>query len=192
MLRHPARAALAGALAIAFSAIIYRTSDVSPETGAFFRCVYALPVLWLLVRLEERTPRTSTAKAPADGLGRRRVLRRRPAPLAPHDRGGRRGSLHRAGEHPGRSRRPDRLGALPRASGACGAGRDPDRDARHRAHLGCVRGRCLRRQPAARCASRRPHRVSPTRAFSSLCATVRATIGASPDLSSTRRSRRRR
>ncbi len=55
VLRHPARAALAGALAIAFSAIFYRTSDVSPETGAFFRCVYALPVLWVLVRLEERT-----------------------------------------------------------------------------------------------------------------------------------------
>ena len=55
VLRHPARAALAGALAIAFSAILYRTSDVSPETGAFFRCVYALPVLWVLVRFEERT-----------------------------------------------------------------------------------------------------------------------------------------
>ncbi|MDQ3381251.1 MAG: DMT family transporter [Actinomycetota bacterium] len=54
VLRHPARAALAGALAIAFSAILYRTSDVSPETGAFFRCAYALPVLWVLVRLEER------------------------------------------------------------------------------------------------------------------------------------------
>ena len=54
VLRHPARAALAGALAIAFSAILYRTADVSPETGAFFRCAYALPVLWVLVRLEER------------------------------------------------------------------------------------------------------------------------------------------
>ena len=55
VLRHPARAALAGALALAFSAILYRTSDASPETGAFFRCVYALPVLWMLVRLEELT-----------------------------------------------------------------------------------------------------------------------------------------
>src|SRR6266540_3341668 len=54
VLRHPARAALAGALAIAFSAILYRTADVSPETGAFFRCAYALPALWLVVRLEER------------------------------------------------------------------------------------------------------------------------------------------
>ncbi len=54
VLRHPARAALAGALAIASSAILYRTSDVSPETGAFFRCAYAVPVLWMLVRFEER------------------------------------------------------------------------------------------------------------------------------------------
>ena len=54
VLRHPARAALAGALAIAFSAILYRTAEVSPETGAFFRCAYAVPVLWVLVRLEER------------------------------------------------------------------------------------------------------------------------------------------
>ena len=54
VLRHPARAAIAGALAIAFSAILYRTSGVSPETGAFFRCAYALPVLWVLVRFEER------------------------------------------------------------------------------------------------------------------------------------------
>ena len=54
VLRHPARAALAGAAAIAFSAILYRASDVSPETGAFFRCSYALPALWLAVRIEER------------------------------------------------------------------------------------------------------------------------------------------
>src|SRR5919201_408088 len=54
VLRHPARAALAGALAIAFSAILYRTADVSPETGAFFRCLYALPALWIVVRFEER------------------------------------------------------------------------------------------------------------------------------------------
>ncbi|MGH2995202.1 MAG: DMT family transporter [Gaiellaceae bacterium] len=54
VLRHPARAALAGALAIAFSAILYSTAEVSPETGAFFRCAYALPALWVFVRLEER------------------------------------------------------------------------------------------------------------------------------------------
>jgi drug/metabolite transporter (DMT)-like permease len=45
---------LAGALAIAFSGILYRYADVSPTTGAFFRCAFALPPLWLLARLEER------------------------------------------------------------------------------------------------------------------------------------------
>lgn len=54
ILRHPSRAAVAGALAIAFSAILYREASVSPETGAFFRCAYALPALWVFVRFEER------------------------------------------------------------------------------------------------------------------------------------------
>ena len=60
LLDHPARAALAGAVAIAFSGILYRLSEVSPSTGAFFRCAYALPALWLLVRVEEQRlgPRT--------------------------------------------------------------------------------------------------------------------------------------
>ncbi|CAN5299889.1 DMT family transporter [soil metagenome] len=71
VLRHPARAALAGALAIAFSAILYRVSDVSPETGAFFRCAYALPVLWVLVRFEERRlgPRPRQLRLTAWGAG---------------------------------------------------------------------------------------------------------------------------
>jgi drug/metabolite transporter (DMT)-like permease len=54
ILRHPARSALAGAVAIAFSGILYRKANVSPETGAFFRCLYALPALWVFVRIEER------------------------------------------------------------------------------------------------------------------------------------------
>jgi drug/metabolite transporter (DMT)-like permease len=54
ILRHPSRAGLAGAAAIAFSAIFYRLAEVSPSTGAFFRCAYALPALWLFVRLEEQ------------------------------------------------------------------------------------------------------------------------------------------
>ena len=45
-------AALGGALGIAFSGILYRYAEVSPETGAFFRCLYALPALWLLTRWE--------------------------------------------------------------------------------------------------------------------------------------------
>jgi len=46
--------ALAGAVAIAFSAILYRLADVSPSTGAFFRCAYAVPPLLLLAWLEDR------------------------------------------------------------------------------------------------------------------------------------------
>src|SRR5829696_1235348 len=54
ILSHPARAAVGGAIAIAFSGILYKAAHVSPSTGAFFRCAYALPALWLLVRFEER------------------------------------------------------------------------------------------------------------------------------------------
>jgi drug/metabolite transporter (DMT)-like permease len=54
VLQHPARAALVGASAIAFSGILYRLAEVSPSTGAFFRCAYALPALWILVRIEEQ------------------------------------------------------------------------------------------------------------------------------------------
>jgi drug/metabolite transporter (DMT)-like permease len=50
----PTLPALAGAVAIAFSAILYRYADVSPSTGAFFRCAYALPPLLLLALWEDR------------------------------------------------------------------------------------------------------------------------------------------
>ena len=54
-------AALAGALAISFSAIFVRLADVDPVTVAFFRAAYALPVLalvwWLVRRRDERTAR---------------------------------------------------------------------------------------------------------------------------------------
>jgi drug/metabolite transporter (DMT)-like permease len=50
----PALPALAGAVAIAFSAILYRYADVSPSTGAFFRCAYAIPPLALLAWWENR------------------------------------------------------------------------------------------------------------------------------------------
>src|SRR5438034_9871872 len=49
------RAAVAGALTIAFSAILVRLADVSPSTAAVFRCAYAVPVLGLLA-LRERRP----------------------------------------------------------------------------------------------------------------------------------------
>ena len=47
-------AALAGALAISFSGILYRVAHVSPTTGAVFRCLYAVVPLWLLARWEDR------------------------------------------------------------------------------------------------------------------------------------------
>jgi drug/metabolite transporter (DMT)-like permease len=42
---------------IAFSAILVKASSVAPATSAFFRCLYALPVLWLLARGHPRTAR---------------------------------------------------------------------------------------------------------------------------------------
>ena len=43
-----------GALVIAFSAILVRLADVSPSTAAFFRCLYALPLLGLIAWHERR------------------------------------------------------------------------------------------------------------------------------------------
>jgi len=50
----PVLAGILGALVIAFSAILVRLADVSPSTAAFFRCLYALPVLALLALHERR------------------------------------------------------------------------------------------------------------------------------------------
>ena len=44
-------AGFAGILAISFSAIFVRLSGVSPTTGAFFRVVYAMPILFIVTRL---------------------------------------------------------------------------------------------------------------------------------------------
>lgn len=52
-------AALAGAVLISFSAIFFALAEVSPMTGAFFRTVYALPVLfvvWVMRRSQDRRP----------------------------------------------------------------------------------------------------------------------------------------
>jgi drug/metabolite transporter (DMT)-like permease len=50
----PTLSGAAGALVIAFSAILVRLAHVSPETAAVFRCVYALPALGLLAWIERR------------------------------------------------------------------------------------------------------------------------------------------
>jgi drug/metabolite transporter (DMT)-like permease len=57
--------AIAGALTIAFSAILVKQSGVSPSTAAIFRCAYALPVLAVLTWLEERRqgPRSGRDRA---------------------------------------------------------------------------------------------------------------------------------
>jgi drug/metabolite transporter (DMT)-like permease len=46
--------AAAGAMVIAFSAILVRLAEVSPVTAAVFRCAYALPLLGLFAWLERR------------------------------------------------------------------------------------------------------------------------------------------
>ena len=51
---HERPAAVAGAVTIAFSAILVRLSHSSPSTAAIFRCVYALPVLGLIAWREDR------------------------------------------------------------------------------------------------------------------------------------------
>jgi len=50
----PILAALIGAVAISFSGILFRVAHVSPTTGAVFRCLYAVPALWVLATLENR------------------------------------------------------------------------------------------------------------------------------------------
>jgi drug/metabolite transporter (DMT)-like permease len=52
--QRPVLAVLVGAVAIAFSGILFRLSHVSASTGAFYRCVWALPPLWILARGEDR------------------------------------------------------------------------------------------------------------------------------------------
>src|SRR3954464_3103231 len=46
--------AIGGALAIAFSAVLVRLAAVSPSTAAVFRCAYAVPILFVLARAEDR------------------------------------------------------------------------------------------------------------------------------------------
>ena len=49
----PALGVLSGAVLIAFSGILFRKSHVSPATGAFFRCFWALPFLLALAIWED-------------------------------------------------------------------------------------------------------------------------------------------
>src|SRR6266536_836636 len=61
--QRPVPAVLVGAVAIAFSGVLFRLAKVSPSTGAFYRCVFALPPLWLLARREDRLYGRRTRRA---------------------------------------------------------------------------------------------------------------------------------
>jgi drug/metabolite transporter (DMT)-like permease len=61
--QRPEPAVLVGAVAIAFSGILFRLAHVSPSTCAVYRCVWALPPLWLLARLENRRFGPKTGRA---------------------------------------------------------------------------------------------------------------------------------
>jgi drug/metabolite transporter (DMT)-like permease len=54
LVARPRAMAVAGALTIAFSAILVKQSGVSPSTAAIFRCAYAVPVLGALAWREDR------------------------------------------------------------------------------------------------------------------------------------------
>ena len=63
--------AVAGALTIAFSAILVKQAGVSPSTAAIFRCAYAVPVLGVLAWWEDRRlgPRSARDRALAAVAG---------------------------------------------------------------------------------------------------------------------------
>jgi len=59
---YPRAAAVTAAVGISTAGILFVLSGASPSTATFFRCLYALPVLWWLMRREDalyggRTPR---------------------------------------------------------------------------------------------------------------------------------------
>jgi drug/metabolite transporter (DMT)-like permease len=68
---HARLLAVFGALTIAFSSILVRASHASPSTAAIFRCVYALPLLYLLARGEDVSlgPRPVRGRLIAVGSG---------------------------------------------------------------------------------------------------------------------------
>jgi drug/metabolite transporter (DMT)-like permease len=67
----PGQLAVAGALTIAFSAILVRLAKVEPSTAAFFRCAYAIPILGAIAWNERRRfgPRTARERRLAAWAG---------------------------------------------------------------------------------------------------------------------------
>lgn len=54
--------ALAGAVVISFSAILFQLADVSPSTGAFYRPAYGLPLLAAIALIQRGAPRRSASR----------------------------------------------------------------------------------------------------------------------------------
>ena len=52
--QRPELTVFVGAVAIAFSGVLYELANVSPSTGAFYRCVWALPPLVVIAAWERR------------------------------------------------------------------------------------------------------------------------------------------
>jgi drug/metabolite transporter (DMT)-like permease len=67
LVARPRAMAIAGALTIAFSAILVKQAAVSPSTAAIFRCAYAVPLLGVLAWWEDRglRPRSRRDRTPA-------------------------------------------------------------------------------------------------------------------------------
>src|SRR5919106_1624308 len=72
LLRRPRLTALLGAVCIAFSGILYRFAEVTPETATVFRCLYGLPLLAWVATFERRRagplPRSAAALAALAGV----------------------------------------------------------------------------------------------------------------------------
>lgn len=50
---HPRLTAFLGAMSIAFSGVLYRFSETSPETASFYRCLWGLPILLFAAYVEQ-------------------------------------------------------------------------------------------------------------------------------------------
>lgn len=72
LIAHPRLTAFLGALSISFSGVLYRLSEVSPETASFFRALYGLPILLAAAWFERRElgalPRRGAALAAVAGV----------------------------------------------------------------------------------------------------------------------------
>ena len=130
--------AIAGALTIAFSAILVKQAGVSPSTAAIFRCAYAVPVLGALAWWEDRPLGSAQRARPrARGAGRRLLLRR-PHLLAPRHRGRRRRPGHGARQPAGRLRPAGGMAGARRAPGRAHPGHAAAGAQRRGAHLGVL------------------------------------------------------